>query len=150
MSSLIESFDRKRKTFRGGHILGFLVFFLIFITRSALKIIGSESGTLWTVLHVALTFALLWIAYFSFRLVVIERQIRRDQLLKEALHNELDQLNELKAWKIAFYSLIIFNLIAVYLFHIMAVPLKEPIILIGNTLLVGFGSFDLARYLLDR
>jgi len=150
MSSTIEIYDRKRKEFRGGLLLGYLAFFVVFIARNALKIAGTQAGTLWTALHVIMALSLLWLLYFSIRLFKVQREIGRDPLLKEALNNELDRLNELKAWKIAFYSLIIFNLIAVYLFHILAVPLKEPIILIVSNLLVGTGSFDLARYFLDR
>ena len=70
--------------------------------------------------------------------------------LKEALYNELDRLNDLKAWKIAFYSQTILTLIAVYLFHIFEVPLKEPIILIITYWLVGGLSFSFARYFLDK
>ncbi len=150
MGSKIETYDRKRKEFRGGHLLGYLAFFVVFIARSAMKIAGMQAGTVWTVMHVVMAFCLLWLLYFSIRLFKIQREIGADPLLKEALNNELDRLNELKAWKIAFYSLIIFNLAAVYLFHILAVPLEEPIILIISNLLVGTGSFDLARYLLDR
>jgi hypothetical protein len=150
MNNKIEIYDRKRKRFRGGYILGDIVFLIAFIARSALKIGGTETGTLWTGIHVVLVIALLWLAYFSFRLVIVEREIRRDPLLNEALHNELDRLNELKSWRIAFFSLIVLNLIAAYLFHIFAMPLKDPIVLIITSLLVGFGSFDTARYVLDR
>ncbi|MCX6554963.1 MAG: hypothetical protein NTZ12_08125 [Candidatus Aminicenantes bacterium] len=150
MNNKIEIYDQKRKNFRGGYILGDIVFLVAFIVRSAMKISGKGTGTLWTGLHVILVFSLLWLAYFSIRLLFVERTIRRDPVLNEALHNELDRLNELKAWRIAFFSLIILNLIATYLFHIFDIPLRDPIILIITSLLVGFGSFDLARYLLDR
>jgi hypothetical protein len=150
MISKIEIYDQKRKNFRGGYILGDIVFLIAFIVRSALKISGKDTGTLWTILHVFLVISLIWLAYFSFRLVFIERVIRKDPLLNEALHNELDRMNELKSWRIAFFSLIFLNLIAAYLFHIFALPLKDPIVLIITSLLVGFGSFDTARYFLDR
>ena len=150
MSSKIETYDQKRKKFRGGQILGYGVFFIAFIAWSVLKIGDTQAGALWTILNVVLGLAFLFCTYFGIRLALTEREIHRDPLLKEAIYNELDRLNELKAWKIAFYSLIIVNLIAAYLFHIMAVPLKEPIILIVTSLLVGFGSFDVARYILDR
>ncbi|MCJ7526238.1 MAG: hypothetical protein MUP71_13590, partial [Candidatus Aminicenantes bacterium] len=87
---------------------------------------------------------------FNIRLALTEREIRKDPLLKEAIYNELDRLNELKSWKIAFYCLTILTLIAIYLFHIMAIPLKEPIILIITYWWVGGGSFSFARYFLDR
>ena len=150
MNNKIEIYDRKRKNFRGGYILGDIVFLIAFIVRSALKIGGKDAGTLWAGLHVILVFSLLWLAYFSIKLLFVERTIRRDPVLNEALHNELDRLNELKSWRIAFFSLICLNLIAAYLFHIFALPLKDPIVLIITSLLVGFGSFDTARYFLDR
>jgi uncharacterized membrane protein YbhN (UPF0104 family) len=150
MSNQIEIYEQKRKRFRGGYILGDIVFLALFVARSVLKIAGTQAGTLWNALHVTLVISLIWLAYFSFRLVFVEREIRRDPLLNEALHNELDRLNELKSWRIAFFSLIILNLVAAFLFHIFSVPLKDPIILIIVSLLVGFGSFDTARYVLDR
>ena len=150
MSNKIEIYDHKRKKLRGGYILGDIVFLIAFIARSALKIGGTQAGTLWSILHIILVLALVCIAYFGIRLALTERTIRRDALLKEAIYNELDRLNELKSWRIAFFSLIFLNLIAAYLFHIFALPLKDPIVLIIISLLVGFGSFDTARYLLDR
>lgn len=150
MSNKIETYGQKRKKFRGGYLLGDIVFLIVFIARSAMEIAGKRAGTLWTVLNAVIVLSILWMIYFTTRLVIVVREIRRDPLLKEALNNELDRLNELKSWRVGFFSLIFFNLIALYVFHIMAVPLKEPVILLIISLLVGFGSFDIARYVLDR
>jgi len=149
MSSKIEIFDQKRKRFRGRFVLSYGVFFVAFIGWSFLKIAGTQAGTLQTSQYVVLGSAFLALC-FGIRLALTERAIRKDPLAKEAIYNELDRLNELKAWKIAFYSQTILTLIAVYLFHIFDVPLKEPIILIITYWQVGFGSFELARYLLDK
>ena len=149
MSSKIEMYDQKRKKYRGHFILSYGVAFIAFIVRSILKIVGTQAETLQTSGYISMGLAFLCIC-FGIRLALTERTIRKDPLLKEAIYNELDRLNELKAWKIAFYSLILFNLAAVYLFHIMALPLKEPVMLMVASLLIGFGSFGLARYLLDR
>jgi hypothetical protein len=150
MSNKIETYGQKRKKFRGGYLLGDIVFLIVFIARSAMEITGKTAGTLWTVLNAVMVLSILWMIYFTTRLVIVVREIRRDPLLKEALNNELDRLNELKSWRVGFFSLIFFNLIALYVFHVMAVPLKEPVILLIISLLVGFGSFDIARYVLDR
>jgi len=150
MSNKIETYGQKRKKFRGGYLLGDIVFLIVFIARSAMEIAGKRAGTLWTVLNAVIVLSILWMIYFTTRLVIVVREIRRDPLLKEALNNELDRLNELKSWRVGFFSLIFFNLIALYVFHVMAVPLKEPVILLIISLLVGFGSFDIARYVLDR
>ena len=149
MSNKIETYDRKRKKSRGHFILSFGVFFIAFIAWSVLKIAGTPAGTLWTVRQIALGLGFICI-FFGIRLALTERTIRKDPLLKEAIYNELDRLNELKSWKVAFYSLNILTLIAIYLFHIFDVPLKEPIILIITYWLVGYGSFELTRYFLDR
>jgi len=150
MSNKIETYGQKRKKFRGGYLLGDIVFLIVFIARSAMEIAGKRAGTLWTVLNAVIVLSILWMIYFTTRLVIVVREIRKDPLLKEALNNELDRLNELKSWRVGFFSLIFFNLIALYVFHVMAVPLKEPVILLIISLLVGFGSFDIARYVLDR
>lgn len=150
MSNKIETYGQKRKKFRGGYLLGDIVFLIVFIARSAMEIAGKTAGTLWIVLNAVMVLSILWMIYFTTRLVIVVREIRRDPLLKEALNNELDRLNELKSWRVGFFSLIFFNLIALYVFHVMAVPLKEPVILLIISLLVGFGSFDIARYVLDR
>lgn len=149
MSSKIEIYDRKRKKSRGRFVLSYSVFFIAFIAWSILKIVGTQAETLQTSRYIFMGLAFLGI-YFGIRLALTERTIRKDPFLKEAIYNELDRLNELKAWKIAFYSLTILTLIAVYLFHIFDVPLKEPIILIITYWLVGGGSFEFARYFLDR
>jgi hypothetical protein len=149
MNNKIEIYDWKRKKYRGRFVLSFGVFFIAFIAWSVLKIAGTQAGTLQISRYVVLGLGFLGIC-FGIRLALTEREIRKDPLLKEAIYNELDRLNELKAWKIAFYSLTILTLIAVYLFHIFDVPLKEPIILIITYWLVGYGSFEFARYFLDR
>jgi hypothetical protein len=149
MSGKIEIYDQKRKKFRGRFVLSYGVFFISFIVWSALKIAGTQAGTLQISQYVVQGLALLCL-YFGIRLALTERTIRKDPLLKEAIYNELDRLNELKSWKIAFYSQTILTLVAVYLFHIFEIPLKEPIILIITYWQVGFGSFELARYFLDR
>jgi len=149
MSSKIEIYDQKRKKSSGRFVLSYGVFFIAFIAWSVLKIAGTQAGTLQISRYVVLGLAFLCIC-FNIRLALTEHTIRKDPLLKEAIYNELDRLNELKSWKIAFYSLTILTLIAIYLFHILAVPLKEPIILIITYWLVGGGSFSFARYFLDR
>jgi hypothetical protein len=148
MTNQIEIFDRKRKKYRGGSILGFIVFFIAWIVRTLIKMLELNLGTLYTGSMVVLLLAIAVMAYFVARLVIVERKIRKDPILKEALYNELVQLNELKAWRIGFFSLTLFILLAAYL--IIADLLKDPMLLVGAALLVGFGSYNIAVYLLDK
>lgn len=148
MTNQIEMFDRKRKKYRGCHILGFIVFFIAWIVRTLIKMLGLKLGTLYTGSMIVLLLAIAVMAYFAARLVIVERKIRKDPVLKEALYNELVRLNELKAWRIGFFSLIVFILLAAYV--IVAGLLKDPMLLVVTALLVGFGSYNITVYLLDK
>jgi hypothetical protein len=148
MTNQIEMYDRKRKKYRGGHILGFIVFFIAWIVRTLIKMLELKLGTLYTGSMIVLLLAIAVMAYFAARLIIVERKIRKDPILKEALYNELVRLNELKAWRIGFFSLIVFIILAAYL--IIAELLKDPMLLVVGALLVGIGSYNITVYLLDK
>jgi hypothetical protein len=148
MTNQIEMYDRKRKKYRGGHILGFIVFFIAWLVRTLIKMLELKLGTLYKGSMIVLLLAIAVMAYFTARFLIVEKKIRRDPILKEALYNELVRLNELKALRIGFYSLIVFILLAAYL--ILAELLKDPMLLVGAALLVGFGSYNITVYLLDK
>ena len=148
MTNQIEMYDRKRKKYRGGHILGFIVFFIAWIVRTLIKMLELKLGTLYSGSMIVLLLAIAVMAYFTVRFLIVERKIRKDPILKEALYNELVRLNELKAWRIGFFSLIVFIILAAYL--IVAELLKDPMLLVVTALLVGFGSYNITVYLLDK
>lgn len=148
MTNQIEMFDRKRKKYRGGYILGFIVFFIAWIVRTLIKMLELKMGTLYTGSMIVLLLAIAVMAYFTARLLIVERKIRKDPILKGALYNELVRLNELKAWRIGFFSLIVFIILAAY--FIVADLLKDPMLLVVTALLVGFGSYNITVYLLDK
>ncbi len=148
MTNQIEIYDRKRKKYRGGSILGFIVFFIAWLVRTLIKMLELKLGTLYAGSMIVLLLAIAVMAYFVTRFLIVERKIRKDPILKEALYNELVQLNELKAWRIGFFSLIVFIILAAYL--IVAELLKDPMILVVTALLIGFGSYNITVYLLDK
>ena len=140
MSEQIELFDRKRKKYRGGHVTGFIVFLIAWLVRTVLKIFELEMDTLHTLLLSVLILSVLYQGYFAVRLKLIERDIRNDPHLKEALHNELVRLNELKAWKTAFFAVIVFIVMMGILS--LAVHIRDTMLIVLTTLLVGFGAFN--------
>jgi len=148
MNNQIELFDRKRKKYRGGNILGFIVFFIAWIVRTVIKMFELKLPTIYTGSMIVLWIAIAVMAYFVVRLIIVEKKIRKNPILKEALYNELVRLNELKAIRIGFFSLIVFIILSAYL--IVADLLKDPMLLAGTALLVGFGSNSIAVYLLDK
>ena len=148
MINKIEIFDQRRKKIRGRCILGDIVFFMAWVTRSVLKTTGIQAETLYSIVMIVLLLSILWMGYFGVKLLNIEHKIKKDPVLNNALYNELVRLNELKSWKIAFFSMIIFNIISAYL--IISVPIKDPMLLIVTGLLIGFGSVNISIYFLDK
>jgi hypothetical protein len=68
--------------------------------------------------------------------------------LKDALNNELVQLNELKAWRASFFSVIGFIVVAAVLSIFMHI--NDIMLVFLTALLIGFGTHNTAVYLLDR
>ena len=148
MTTQIESFYQMRKKYRGAHVLGLSIFFLAWIARSIYKISDVKMEIVHLVIFMILLISLVYMAFYAIKFNIVERRIKRDQTLKEALHDELYQLNELRAWKTAFFSVIGFNVI-VALFSLFIV-FEDLMIIFITTLLIGFGSYSVTLYILDR
>jgi hypothetical protein len=140
--------DQKRRKFRGGHLIGFSVFFVAWIIRSALKVAESENDLVYTILMILLLLSALFQAYYAIKGKRIEDEIKKEPFLEEALNNELIRLYELKAWRTAFFSVIgfIFLVAVISLF----VEFNDIMLIFLTTFLVGFGTYNLTIYVLDR
>ena len=68
--------------------------------------------------------------------------------LKDALNNELVQLNELKAWRASFFALLGSIVVAAVLS--IFVQINDIMLVFLTALLIGFGTHNTAIYLLDR
>ena len=148
MATQIESFDRSRKRYRSGLLIGSFVFLLAWFGYILVRVSPRPMEIFHTIVLVVLITSLVVQAYYALRTTLLERQIRRDAKLNEALNNELIELNELKAWRAAFFSVLIFiAIIGVFSFF---VQIKDLMLVLLTLLLVGFGAHNLAVYLLDR
>lgn len=148
MPGKIENYDQKRKRLRGGRVLVEIAFWILFKVRSARLVAGWQQAAGWTAMETALALCVACLAGLSLWLVLVEREIRRDSLLREALYNEMHRLNDLKAWRAALLCVMGFNVVMAFV--LLAAPVRDPMLLVVSNLLVGFGGFDVARYLLDR
>jgi len=148
MTTQIDKFFQMRKKYRGAHLLGLGIFFLAWIARSVYKIAKLDLENLHLVIFLILLLSLIYLAYYAIRFNIVERKIKQDVSLREALHDELFQLNELKAWRTAFFSVIGFNvLIALLSFFIV---FEDLMLIFITALLIGFGSYSLTLYILDQ
>lgn len=139
--------DQKRKNYRKGYVIGFFVFLIIWITRSAMRTLD-YGDYLQDVLLGFLILTALFQAYFVGKEARLKDEFRNDKFISEALNDELVQLNELKAWRTAFFALIGYiTLIAVLSFFVV---FNDLMMLLITAILIGFGAYNTAVYFLNR
>lgn len=148
MPTQIETFYQKRKKYRGAHIGGLIIFFLAWISRSIYKISQQNLEYLHSGIFLILMLSLVFLAYYAVRVNILEHQIKKDSTLREALHDELFRLNELKSWKVAYFAVIGFVVLVAILS--LFIVFKDLMLIFITTLLIGFGSYSLSLYILDR
>ncbi|MFC1923132.1 hypothetical protein ACFLY4_07570 [Chloroflexota bacterium] len=148
MTTQIEIYDQKRKQYRGGGLIGSLIFLIAWIGYVVIRISCLNNDLLRTIILAVLILAVLFQAYFALMNVLLEREIKKDPQLKDALNNELVQLNELKAWRASFFSVIGFIVVAAVLS--IFVQINDIMLVFLTALLIGFGTHNAAVYLFDR
>lgn len=148
MTTQIEIFDQDRKRYRSGLLIGSIVFLLAWFGYIIVRIAPEPMNLMRTVVLVLLVASLVVQAYYALRTTLLERRIRLDAQLNEALNNELIQLNELKAWRAAFFAVLGFIVITgAFSFF---VEIDDLMLVLLTALLVGFGAHNMAVFLLDR
>lgn len=148
MTTLIEIMDQKRNKFRRGYIIWLVVFFIAWIARSILKIFELEMDLFEIILLVILIFSVAVQAFYALKDNLLNLKLRKDPALREAVNDELVQLNELKAWKTAFFSLIGYVVFVAILS--LFITFNDPMLIYITALLIGFGSYNTAVYFLNR
>jgi len=148
MTSKIELLDQKRKRFRKGTVTWLFIFVTAWIVRSALRAQAIEAGIWDDVLLAILGLSLVFQMYYVLREILLGKEIQGDSLVKEALNDELTQLNALKAWKAAFFAVIGYILIIAILSFF--VHFNDLMLLLLTAFLVGFGTYNAAVYFLNR
>ena len=148
MATQIETFYQMRKKYHGAHVLGLVIFAIAWIARAIYKTANLNIDNLHLVIFIILLLSLAYLAYYAIRFNIVESKIKQDQTLREALHDELFQLNELKAWRTAFFSVIAFNVLVALLS--LFVIFNDLMLICITALLIGFGSYSLTLHILDR
>lgn len=148
MTSKIELLDKKRKNYRKGYVIGLFVFLFAWIVRSAMKTLDFGANSLQDSLLALLILAALVQAYYVQKEARLKDEYRNDEFVVEALNDELVQLNELKAWRIAFFAVMGYIIIvAVLSFFVL---FNDLMMLLITAILIGFGSYNAAVYFLNR
>lgn len=148
MTTKIEFFDQKRKRNRGGFLVWSTIFFIAWFFRAGFKLLELENDLIYTILLVVLLVSIGFQVVFVLWDRRLDTEMKNDPLLREALNDELVQLNELRAWKVAFFALIGFILFAAIIS--MLIEINDLMLIYLTALLVGFGTRNMAVYFLNR
>jgi hypothetical protein len=148
MTTRFEKLDQRRKKYRRGYLVWLAIFTIAWIMRAVLKIYELEMTLLESIILGILLLSVSIQAFYVFRDSTVKKEMRADPKLKEAMNDELVQLNELKAWRIAFFSLVGFIIIAALISFF--VEIKDPMLIFITALLIGFGSYNTAVFMLNR
>jgi hypothetical protein len=148
VTTQIEIYDQKRKHYRGGGLIGSIIFFIAWIGYVILRLSSQAADYARTIVLVILILSVIVQAYYALRVNFLERDIRKDPEMKEALNNELVQLNELKAWRASFFAVIGFIVLAAITSFF--VQINDLMLIFLSALLVGFGTHNTAVYFLDK
>ena len=148
MTSKIELLDQNRKRFRKGTVIWLFVFVAAWIIRSAIKVQAVDVGIWDNILLAILMLSLIFQAYYVAREMLLGKEMQHDSIVKEALNDELTQLNALKAWKVAFFAVIGYILIIAILSFF--IHFNDLMLLLLTAFLIGFGAYNAAVYFLNR
>lgn len=148
MTTQIEIYDQKRKYYRGGGLIGTFVFFLAWIGYVITRLSNQAADTARVVVLAVLILSVIVQAYYALRVNLLERDIRKNPDMKDALNNELVQLNELKAWRVSFFAVIGFIVIAAITSFF--IQINDLMLIFLTALLVGFSTHNAAVYFLDK
>ncbi len=148
MTTKTEIMDQKRKRYRRAHVIWFAVFFIAWIIRSALKLFELDLPLLENMLLLILIISVAVQAFYALKDNMLAIELRKDPQLKEAMNDELVQLNELKAWKAAFFSLIGYIIFVALLS--MFIDFNDLMSIFITALIIGFGTYNSAAFVLNR
>lgn len=148
MTTIIEQLDQKRKRYRKGHLIWSLIFLVAWLVRSSLKIFTVETDLGYTILLIILLLAIVFQTFYTLKDQGLKSEMRNDPRLEAALRDELVQLNELKAWRTAFFALVGFIVFTAILSLI--IQINDMMYIFLTALLIGFGAYNTSLYLLNR
>lgn len=148
MTTNLEYFEQKRSHIRRNFLIWSTIFFVTWFVRSALKLAEVENDLIYTVLLIVLLVSLGFQVVFMLKDHSLDTEMKKHPQIREAMDDELVLLNELRAWKIAFFVLVGFILFAAVLSIVMRI--NDPMLIYITALLVGFGSRNMAVYTLNR
>jgi len=148
MAESIELFDRKRRAFYRGWVIGFALFTVFWVVRFALKWAGIRSQVLDWVLGIGLALTIPLMFYFLVKMNSLRRQAKNNPELNSLLQDELVKYHEMRAWKFGFIAMAV--CLGVFVVLSVILDLKDTNAVVFTALWAGFGGYHLSFYRMER
>lgn len=146
MNNKIEYFDLKRIRFLKWQIIGVMLFIITSISEMILKFSGISIIDIRLVSLPILIFSVLLQGLFVIKLALLQMKIDKDIDLKNALNNELVNLNRMKAWRTGFIVLSLFTGV----FGVLSIFFPvDPVYAALTSIVAGAGGYNLGFFVLE-
>jgi hypothetical protein len=145
MTTEIERLDRKRISLLEWHLGGFLAFLVFSIVRFFFRAGGLNTTPIG---QAVLAFSILGVAIVGLStvgLAAINRKVRHEASLQEALYNEYIQSIGLSSWRAAFIGSVASNIFFATAYFIY--PVYDPVLVALNSIVIGAGAYHLSFYI---
>jgi hypothetical protein len=144
----IELFEKERRAYYRGWVLGFIFFTAFWVVRFVLRWAGVQSDVLYLALAIGFILVVPLMFYFILRMDSLRRQAKTDPELKALLQDELVKHHELKAWKYGFIAMA--GCLGVFVVLSVFLDLKDTNAVLFTALWAGFGGYHLSFYRMER
>jgi hypothetical protein len=144
MKSDIETLEKRRMRFLELYLIGFAAFVILSVTRFFFRLSGLNSQPVGTAVLFGLIICLLFLSISVIGHLTLERKIKDDPGLKEALYDELIQSLELRSWKAAYCGAVattIFFAVAWFFY-----PVCDPVMIALTSVINGAGAYQATFY----
>ena len=145
MKTEIERLDRNRIRLLEWHLAGFLIFLLFSITRFFLRARGLNTAPVGISVLIFSVVGVIIVGLSTSGLAIINRRIKQEPSLGEALNNEYVQSIELKSWRAAFIGSVASSVF--FAFVSFFYPIHDPVLVALNSIVTGAGAYHLNFYL---
>jgi hypothetical protein len=148
MENEIEAIDQRRRSYLRGYLIPFIAFMIFMIIRFFFRAGDLNKEPVGIAVLVGLIIAVAVQAYYMIRLSLLQKSIRSDPVLKEALDNEMVRLYEIKSWKAAYIAAI--GAAFFFAFASFFYPVCDPVLVALAATIAGAGAYRASFYILYR
>ncbi|MEE9554351.1 MAG: hypothetical protein V3W18_08655 [candidate division Zixibacteria bacterium] len=148
MNRDIEKMDRARRSYLRGYLVAFVIFVILMFTRFFFRADNLNREPIGIVVLIGLIITVVIQAYYMMRLSLLQKKIRGNPELKEALEYELVRLHELKSWKAAYLAAIATT--SFFAIVSFSYPICDLVMVALSSIIIGAGAYRMAFYILDR